>query len=93
MSGRCPGGQQREEQRVVHHVQVEDYQEHFKTEHVNDILCKDCEFVAKNKDMLKDHMLTTHKGVNCNNCHKKFGDLTLLRKHILANESCMANLF
>ena len=74
-------------------IAMDGYQEHFKNEHVNDILCKDCEFVAKDKDMLKDHMLTTHKGVSCNNCHKKFGDLTLLRKHILANESCMANLF
>lgn len=74
-------------------VAMEDYQQHFTTEHVDDIPCKDCEFVAKNKDILKDHMLTTHKGVSCNNCHKKFGDLTLLRKHILANESCMANLF
>ena len=74
-------------------IAMEDYQQHFKTEHVNDIPCKDCEFVAKDKDMLKDHMMTTHKGVSCNNCQKKFGDLTLLRKHILANESCMANLF
>ena len=74
-------------------IAMEDYQQHLKTEHGNDILCKDCEFVAKDKDSLKDHMMSTHKGVSCNNCHKKFGDLTLLRKHILANESCMANLF
>ena len=74
-------------------IAMDDYQQHLKTEHSNDISCKDCEFVAKDKNNLKDHMMSTHKGVSCNNCHKKFGDLTLLRKHILANESCMANLF
>ena len=74
-------------------VAMEDYQQHFKTEHANDVSCKDCEFVSKDKEVLKEHMMSTHKGVSCNNCQKKFGDLTLLRKHILANESCMANLF
>ena len=72
---------------------MEEYQSHLTTEHVNDITCKDCGFIVKDKVMLKDHMMNMHKGVSCNNCHKKFGDLTLLRKHILANESCMANLF
>jgi len=74
-------------------VTSEDYQEHLFVEHANDIPCKSCDFTAKDKASIKEHMMTTHDGISCNNCHKKFGDLSLLRKHILANESCMANLF
>ena len=71
----------------------EDYYSHISAVHVNDIPCKDCDFMARDKASLKTHMVNTHKGISCNHCHMKFSDLTHLRKHILANEACMANLF
>ena len=71
----------------------EEYQNHLAEEHANDIPCKDCDFNAKDKAGLKEHMLKTHKGVRCNNCDEKFSDLSIMRKHILSSEACMANLF
>lgn len=71
----------------------EEYQNHLADEHANDIPCKDCDFNAKDKGSLKEHMLKTHKGVRCNNCDEKFSDLAIMRKHVLSSEACMANLF
>ena len=72
---------------------AQEYQEHLSSEHANDLPCKDCDYQAKDKASLKEHMLRTHKGVRCNNCDEKFSDLTVMRKHILSSEACMANLF
>ena len=72
---------------------AENYRIHISVNHVNDVLCKSCDFRASDKHQLKKHMIDAHNGVSCNHCKKKFSDLTLMRKHILANESCMANLF
>ena len=69
-----------------------DYEEHVKNDHANDIPCKECKFSAKNKSVLKDHMLASHKGIPCNNCHKRFSDLTFLRKHVIDTPDCRANI-
>merc|ERR1712179_245406 len=68
------------------------YEEHVKSYHSNDIQCKECKFSARNKSVLKDHMLATHKGIPCNNCHNRFSDLTILRKHVIDTPDCRANI-
>ena len=70
----------------------EEYVQHMRTEHVNDISCKECHYYAKDKQSLKDHMMITHKGIRCNNCSLKFSDLTLLRRHVRSNDDCMSKL-
>ena len=70
----------------------EEYTEHMRTEHVNDISCKECHYYAKDRQSLKEHMMITHKGIRCNNCSHKFSDLTLLRRHIRSNDDCMSKL-
>ena len=70
----------------------EEYAGHMRTEHVNDINCKECHYYAKDRQSLKDHMMITHKGIRCNNCSLKFSDLTLLRRHVRSNDDCMSKL-
>ena len=73
-------------------TESEEYARHMKTEHVNDISCRECPYYAKDRQSLKDHMMITHKGIRCNNCSLKFSDLTLLRRHIRSNDDCMSKL-
>ena len=70
----------------------EEYAGHMRTEHVNDISCKECHFSAQDRQSLKEHMMITHKGIRCNNCSLKFSDLTLLRRHVRSNDDCMSKL-
>ena len=68
------------------------YAGHIKNEHSNDIPCKECKFQAKDNAVLKEHMLIDHQGLPCNNCNKRFSDLTFLRKHVLDTPDCSANI-
>lgn len=68
------------------------YEEHIKDDHSNEIPCKECKFTAKNNSILKEHMLADHRGLPCNNCHKRFSDLSFLRNHVLNTPDCRANI-
>ena len=68
------------------------YEEHIKNDHLNEIPCKECKFTAKNNSILKEHMLADHRGLPCNNCHKRFSGLSFLRNHVLNTSDCRANI-
>ena len=71
---------------------ADEYAEHIRTEHVNDIKCKECDDYVPDLLSLKEHMMNTHNGISCNNCRQRFSDLTLLRRHVLSNDDCMSKL-
>ena len=73
-------------------AQADEYAEHIRTEHVNDIKCKECDHNVPDLLSLKEHMMNTHDGISCNNCRQRFSDLTLLRRHVLSNDDCMSKL-
>lgn len=73
-------------------AQADEYAEHIRTEHVNDIKCKECDHYVPDLLSLKEHMMNTHDGISCNNCRQRFSDLTLLRRHVLSNDDCMSKL-
>ena len=70
----------------------EEYLNHMRTEHVNDIKCKECDYYGRDKLSLKEHMISAHNGISCNHCYERFSDLTLLRRHVLSNDDCMSKL-
>ena len=71
---------------------LEEYLKHMRTDHINDIKCKECDFYTRDRLSLKEHMISAHNGISCNHCYQRFSDLTLLRRHVLSNDDCMSKL-